>query len=134
MSDMNGKQKAAVLLVTLGPELSAQIYRHLRDEEIEVLTREIANMGSVRADMRDDVLNEFYEMYIAREYVEQGGIDYARELLEKALGAARAEAILSRITSTMKSRPFSFARKTDPSQLLNFIQNEHPQTIALILA
>jgi flagellar motor switch protein FliG len=73
-------------------------------------------------------------MYIAREYVEQGGIDYARELLEKALGAARAEAILARLVSTLKARPFSFARKTDPNQLLNFIQNEHPQTIALILA
>ena len=134
MVEMNGKQKAAVLLVSLGPELSAQIYRHLRDEEIEVLTREIANTASIRAGVRDEVFNEFYEMYLAREYVEQGGIDYARELLEKALGAARAEAILSRLASTMKARPFSFARKTDPNQLLNFIQNEHPQTIALILA
>jgi len=134
MVELNGRQKAAVLLVSLGPELSAQIYRHLRDEEIEVLTREIANTGSVRAAVRDEVFNEFYEMYLAREYVEQGGIDYARELLEKALGAARAEAILARLVSTMKARPFSFARKTDPNQLLNFIQNEHPQTIALILA
>lgn len=134
MVEMNGKQKAAVLLVSLGPELSAQIYRHLRDEEIEILTREIANTGHIRAGVRDEVFNEFYDMYVAREYVEQGGIDYARELLEKALGAARAEAILARLVSTMKARPFSFARKTDPNQLLNFIQNEHPQTIALILA
>ncbi|NLM40521.1 MAG: flagellar motor switch protein FliG [Firmicutes bacterium] len=132
--DLSGKQKAAVLLVSLGPEIAAQIYRHLRDEEIETLTREIANTSHVRADVRDTVLNEFYEMYIAREYVEQGGIDYARELLEKALGAARAEAILSRLASTITTRPFSVARKTDPGQLLNFIQNEHPQTIALILA
>ncbi|HHT72461.1 MAG TPA: flagellar motor switch protein FliG [Firmicutes bacterium] len=134
MVEMDGKQKAAVLLVSLGPELSAQIYRHLRDEEIEILTREIANTGNIRSGIRDEVFSEFYDMYIAREYVEQGGIDYARELLEKALGAARAEAILARLVSTLKARPFSFARKTDPNQLLNFIQNEHPQTIALILA
>ena len=127
MVEMDGKQKAAVLLVSLGPELSAQIYRHLRDEEIEILTREIANTGNIRSGIRDEVFSEFYDMYIAREYVEQGGIDYARELLEKALGAARAEAILARLVSTLKARPFSFARKTDPNQLLNFIQNEHPR-------
>ena len=78
IADMTGRQKAAVLMVSLGPEIAAQIYRHLRDEEIETLTREIANTSHVRAEVRDEVLNEFYEMYVAREYVEQGGIDYAR--------------------------------------------------------
>src|SRR5690554_2537515 len=124
--NMSGKEKAAVLLVSLGPDVASQIYRHLKDEEIENLTREIADMNSIKSEVRDEVFDEFNEMYMAREYVEHGGIDYAREILEKALGASRAEAILNRLTSTLKIRPFSFARKTDAGQLLNFIQNEHP--------
>ncbi|NMA61948.1 MAG: flagellar motor switch protein FliG [Firmicutes bacterium] len=131
---MSGKQKAAVLLVSLGPELSAEVFRHLREEEIEDLTLEIAGLRKIQPEVRDSVLEEFHDLLMAREYLEHGGIDYARELLEKALGPSKAEDIINRLTASLQVRPFDFARKTDPSQLLNFIQNEHPQTIALILA
>ncbi|NLJ73548.1 MAG: flagellar motor switch protein FliG [Firmicutes bacterium] len=131
---LTGKQKAAILLVSLGPELSSQVFKHLREEEIEDLTLEIASLRRIPPEIRDEVLAEFHEMMVAREYIEHGGIDYARELLEKALGPSKAEDIINRLTASLQIRPFDFARKTDPGQLLNFIQNEHPQTIALILA
>lgn len=131
---MSGKQKAAILLVSLGPELSAEIFKHLREEEIEELTLEIASLRKIQPEIRDSVFEEFHDILIAREYLEHGGIEYARELLEKALGSAKADDIINRLTASLQVRPFDFARKTDPGQLLNFIQNEHPQTIALILA
>ncbi|NLM40774.1 MAG: flagellar motor switch protein FliG [Firmicutes bacterium] len=131
---MSGKEKAAVLLVSLGPEISASIFKHLKEQEIEDLALAIAGLKRVQPELRDEVLEEFHDLVMAREYLEQGGIDYARELLEKALGRDRAEDIIKRLTASLAVRPFDSARKTDPSQLLNFIQNEHPQTIALILA
>lgn len=133
---MSGKQKAAVLLVSLGgPELSASVFQHFNEEDIEDLTLEIAGLRRIEPEVRDEVLGEFHELMMARAYLEQGGIEYARELLEKALGKAKAQDIINRLTASLQVRPFDFARKTDPSQLLNFIQNEHPpQTIALILA
>ena len=131
---ISGKEKAAVLLVSLGPELSASVFKHLREEEIEDLTLAIAGLKRIQPELRDEVMEEFHDLITAREFIEQGGIDYARQLLEKALGAERAEEIIKRLTASLAVRPFDFARKTDPSQLLNFIQNEHPQTIALILS
>jgi len=131
---MSGKDKAAVLMVSLGPELSASVFKHLREEEIEDLTLAIAGLKRIEPQVRDEVIEEFHDLVLAREYLEQGGIEYARELLEKALGPDRAEQIIKRLTASLAVRPFDFARKTDPGQLLNFIQNEHPQTIALILA
>ncbi|HBG09969.1 flagellar motor switch protein FliG [Candidatus Darwinibacter acetoxidans] len=131
---MSGKDKAAVLMVSLGPELSASVFKHLREEEIEDLTLAIAGLKRIEPEVRDEVIEEFHDLVLAREYLEQGGIEYARELLEKALGPDRAEQIIKRLTASLAVRPFDFARKTDPGQLLNFIQNEHPQTIALILA
>ncbi|MEW6397640.1 MAG: flagellar motor switch protein FliG [Bacillota bacterium] len=129
-----GRQKAAVLLISLGPEISAQVFRHLREEEIEQLTLEIANVRKVSPDSRARVFEEFMQMSCAREYMARGGIEYGKELLEKALGTQKALDILHRLTATLQVRPFDFARKTDPGQLRNFIQNEHPQTIALVLA
>ena len=131
---MSGKQKAAVLLVSLRPEVSSQVFKHLKEEEIEDLTMEIASLKRVQPEQRDLVLEEFHELVVAREYLDHGGIEYARELLEKALGRSKADDIINRLTASLQVRPFDFARKTDASQLLNFIQNEHPQTIALILA
>ena len=131
---MTGKQKAAVLLVSLGPDLSSEVFKHLREEEIEDLTLEIAGLRRIQPELRDQVLEEFNELVLARQYLEHGGIEYARELLEKALGHNKAEDIINRLTASLQVRPFDFARKTDPGQLFNFIQNEHPQTIALILA
>lgn len=134
MKALTGKQKAAILLISLGPEISAQIFKHLQEEEIEQLTLEIANIRKVPPEKRDEVYQEFYQMCLANEYITQGGINYARELLEKALGAQKAAEIIGRLTASLQVRPFDFIRKADPSQLLNFLQGEHPQTIALILA
>ncbi len=132
--DMTGREKAAILLISLGPEYSAQIFKHLSDEEIEELTLEIANMRRVSPDEKDKILNEFYEVCVAQEYISEGGINYAKDVLEKALGSQKAMDIINKLTASLQVRPFDFARKAEPSQLLNFIQNEHPQTIALILA
>ncbi len=131
---MGGKTKAAILLVSLGPENSAAVFKHLREEEIEDLTLEIAALRRINPEVRDGIMEEFYDLMMAREYLEHGGIDYARELLEKALGKNKAEDIIGRLTASLQVRPFDFARKTDAGQLLNFIQNEHPQTISLVLA
>lgn len=131
---LTGKEKAAILLIALGPEASAQVFKHLSDEEIEDLTLQIASMRRIESEARERVLNEFDGMMQAQEYIEQGGIAYAREVLEAALGKERARVIIERLTATLQVRPFDFARKTEPTQILNFIQNEHPQTIALVLA
>ncbi|MBQ4284087.1 MAG: flagellar motor switch protein FliG [Lachnospira sp.] len=132
--DMDGIEKAATLLITLGPEKSALIFKHLKEEEIEQLTLEIANTSSVSPQTKEKVLNEFYEVCLAQQYIAEGGIGYAKELLEKALGSEKAKDVIGRLTASLQVRPFEFIRKTDPSQLLNFIQDEHPQTIALILS
>ncbi len=132
--EMTGREKAAVLLISLGPEYSAQIFKHLNDEEIEELTLEIANMRKVSPAEKEKILDEFYEICIAQEYISEGGINYAKDVLEKALGSQKAMDIINKLTASLQVKPFDFARKADPSQLLNFIQNEHPQTIALILS
>jgi len=132
--NLSGKEKAAVLLVSLGPDVSAQIFQHLDDEEIEELTLEIANMRQVDTETKDKTLREFYHLAEAKDYINRGGIDYARDVLKKALGDDKANDILERLTATLQVRPFDAIRKTDPSQLLNFIQGEHPQTIALVLS
>ncbi|MCT4584027.1 MAG: flagellar motor switch protein FliG [Peptostreptococcaceae bacterium] len=133
-NSLTGKQKAAILLITLGPEYSAMIFKHLAEDEIEEITLEIANMKKVNPDVKEQVLEEFYEVCLAQEYISEGGIGYAREILEKALGNDKAVDVINRLTASLQVRPFDFARKADPAQLVNFIQNEHPQTIALILS
>lgn len=133
-SDISGIQKAAILLISLGPERSASIFKHLKEEEIETMTLEIANTRSISPATKDQVLDEFYEICLAQQYIAEGGIAYAKELLEKALGADKARDVIGKLTASLQVRPFEFVRKTDASQLLNFIQDEHPQTIALILS
>lgn len=133
-SGMSGKEKAAVLLIALGPDKSAKIFKHLQEEEIEELTLEIANMRKIPAEEKEKVLEEFYQICLAQEYISEGGINYAKEILEKALGSQKAFDIVNKLTASLQVRPFDFVRKADAGQLLNFIQNEHPQTIALILA
>lgn len=132
--EYNGVQKAAILLIALGPEKSASIFKHLKEEEIEELTLEIANTRSISPQTKEDVLNEFYQVCLAQQYIAEGGIGYAKELLEKALGEEKAQGVISKLTASLQVRPFEFVRKTDPAQLLNFIQDEHPQTIAMILS
>ena len=131
---ISGIQKAAILLIALGPEKSASIFKHLKEEEIEELTLEIANTRSVTPQVKDDIIDEFYQVCLAQQYIAEGGISYAKELLEKALGDDRARDVIGKLTASLQVKPFEFVRKTDAAQLLNFIQDEHPQTIALILS
>mgnify|MGYP003472312946 FL=1 len=132
--ELSGKQKAALLLISLGPEVSASVYKHLSEEEIERLTLEISGVKKVESAVKENIIEEFHNIALAQDYITQGGIGYAKTVLEKALGSDQAQAILNRLTSSLQVRPFDFARKADPSQIFNFIQNEHPQTIALILS
>ncbi|UYZ15367.1 flagellar motor switch protein FliG [Brevibacillus sp. WF146] len=132
--ELTGRQKAAILLISLGPEISAQVFKHLREDEIEQLTLEIANVRKVDSDEKDKILAEFHQIAVAKEVIAQGGITYAKEILQKALGESKAMDIINRLTANLQVRPFDFARKADPGQILNFIQNEHPQTIALVLS
>lgn len=132
--ELTGRQKAAILLISLGPDVSASVYKHLSEEEIEKLTLEISSVRKVESKEKEEILEEFHNIAIAQDYITQGGIGYAKEVLEKALGQDQAAAIINRLTSSLQVRPFDFARKADPGQILNFIQNEHPQTIALILS
>lgn len=132
--DMSGKQKAANFLIFMGPEKSARLFQHMNEEEIEQLTLEIANVREVSTDRIDDIFREFFEMCLAKQFIGQGGIEYARTVLEKAYGAEKTVEIIGRISASLQVRPFDFIRKIEPTQILNFIQSEHPQTIALILA
>jgi flagellar motor switch protein FliG len=132
--DLKGIQKAAILLIALGPEKSSLIFKHLKEDEIEDLTLEIANTKSVTPQVKERVINEFYEVCLAQQYIAEGGIGYAKELLEKALGSDKANDVIGKLTASLQVKPFEFIKKTDATQLLNFIQDEHPQTIALILS
>ncbi|MDR1066925.1 MAG: flagellar motor switch protein FliG [Clostridiales bacterium] len=132
--EMSGSKKAAVLLIALGQERSVKIFKRLKEDEIETLTLEIAGIGTVLPETKQQVLEEFYHMCMARQYLAEGGIDYAKRLLEQAVGRDKAREILGRLTTTLQTRPFESIRKTESSQITSFIQNEHPQTIALILS
>ncbi|MCD8501830.1 MAG: flagellar motor switch protein FliG [Bacillaceae bacterium] len=132
--ELTGREKAAILLISLGPDVSAQVYKHLSEEEIEKLTLEIAGVRKVDSSTKEEIIEQFHQLAMAQDYITQGGIGYAKSILEKALGEEQAMQIISRLTSTLQVRPFDFARKADAGQILNFIQNEHPQTIALILS
>ncbi|OXS63258.1 flagellar motor switch protein FliG [Bacillus sp. V-88] len=131
---LTGKQKAAILLISLGPDVSASVYKHLSEEDIEKLTLEISGVKKVETEAKEDILEEFHQIAIAQDYISQGGIGYAKTVLEKALGSEQATVIINRLTSSLQVKPFDFARRADAAQILNFIQNEHPQTIALILS
>lgn len=129
-----GVQKAAILFITLGADAAAGIMKKLHEPEIQKITYEIANITSVKSEHRVEVLNEFIEINKARDYILEGGIDYARALLGKALGTQRAIEIMDKVVETSQQfRPFATARKVDAFQLLNVITGEHPQTIALVL-
>lgn len=131
---LSGQEKAAIFLITVGPEASSLILKQMSQEDIERITYQIANTSTVDPATKQQIIDEFLELSDAQQYLLQGGIKYARELLEKTLGPARASEIIKKLLASSKIRPFTMIRKTDPVHLLNFIYNEHPQTIALILA
>src|SRR5690606_13745171 len=112
---LDGKEKAAILLITLGPEKSAEVFKHLTEEEIEELTLQIANTRMVSAEEKNEIVEEFYQLALAQEYISEGGINYAKEVLERALGPDKAVDIINKLTSSLHVRPFEFIRKADPN-------------------
>ncbi len=131
---LTGKEKAAILLIALGQDISKEVFKHLESEEIEELYLQIAKTTKVRSEMKDRVFEELNELMLAQQYLAQGGITYARELLQSALGESKAVEIITKLTSSLQVRPFDFIQKTESEQILNFIQGEHPQIIALIVS
>jgi flagellar motor switch protein FliG len=132
--EMTGLRKAAILLVQMGKDDAAKIMAHLREAEVEELTAEIVRLGQVEQDIANVVLEEFHDMATGHKYVGQGGMDFARDLLEASLGRERAGEIVGRLNTVFMDIPFGFLTQADPRQLLSFLQDEHPQTIALVLA
>jgi flagellar motor switch protein FliG len=130
---LTSQQKAAIALIAFGPEVSAHVLKGMREDELEKITIEIANLRDVPAGVEEKVIEECHQIFMARQYISQGGIDFASEILEKAVGKGRAKEILGRLESSFKSRGFSLLKDIDPKQLAGFFQNEHPQTTALIL-
>jgi len=133
-SEFPGRTKAAVLLACLGPQAAGRILAKMNDDEVEQITLDLSSLGAVDPDLRVRVMDEFYQMAVAKRYVAQGGIDYARDLLESAFGTDKALEMLTRLQSSLQEVPFEFLKRADAAQICSFIQDEHPQTIALILA
>lgn len=131
---LTAQQKAAAIIISLGAENAAGIYKFLSDEEIESLTLEVSRLKSLTAEESESVLTSFYQMCLTKKVIDEGGIGYAKVVLEKAFGAQQAAALLERVSNTMRSKNFDFIRKADYKNLMAVIQNEHPQTIALILS
>lgn len=134
VNEMSNRRKAAIILSVVGPERAGKVIRHLADDQVEMLTLEMARIERVSPDVRAQVIQEFHELAQAQDFIAEGGVDNARKVLENAFGGDKAEEIIRRIVNAMQVVPFEFLKKTDPQQLLGFIQDEHPQTIALILA
>lgn len=134
VTNLTRVQKAAVVIVSLGSENASNVYKYLHEEEIEQITFEIARLRNLSPEETERVLNEFYQLCVTQKVFTDGGIEYARTVLEKAFGAKTAESLLERITKALQTKAFDFIRKTDYKKLLAVIANEHPQTIALVLS
>ncbi len=133
-NNMTGAQKAAVLLVTLGPEAASSVLKTMRDDEVEKITIEIARLRNISSDVIEAVLVEYRDLTMAHDYMAQGGVSFARDALQAALGGRRAEEVMMRVEAAMEVSAFHLLQTVETSQLTNFLQNEHPQTAALILA
>lgn len=133
-AEITNRRKAAIMLTLLGPEASAKVLNLLGEEEIELLSLEVARLEKVTPDVRDSIITEFHQMAQAQDFISEGGVDQAKKMLESAFGAERADLMIRKILNAMQVVPFEFLKKADPTQVLTFIQDEHPQTIALILS
>ena len=131
---VTNRRKAAVILMVLGPELSGKVMRFLEEEQVDNLSLEVARLDKVTPDMRNKIVDEFHQMAVAQDYIAEGGVEHAKKLLESAFGGERADEVIERINQTLQIVPFEFLRRSDPAQLQTILQEEHPQTIALILA
>jgi len=134
LEELSNIEKSAIILISMGRDVSGQVMRHLPENEIEVITTTIARMANVDADVELEVLREFYSALMASEFISEGGLDFARDVLESSLGKGRADDMLKRIQESLNPTGFSLLKDVDPIHLLEFIRNEHPQTIALILS
>ncbi|HEV7755513.1 MAG TPA: flagellar motor switch protein FliG [Mycobacteriales bacterium] len=134
MGDATGLRKAAVLLVQMGKDQSSKILSQMRDAEVEELTAEIVRLQNVDAELAYSVIDEFHEMVTARRFAGEGGLNFARDLLESSLGEERAAEVMERLSAAVMNAPFKFVTQADPRQVQSFLQDEHPQTIALVLA
>ena len=132
--DLNNRQKAAVVLMVLGPEISGKVVRHFDEDQTEQLSLELARLDKITPEQREHIIQEFYEVALAQDFIAEGGVEHAKQLLISAFGPERAEEMTKRLVQAMQVVPFDFLRKADPAQVQSFIQDEHPQTIALILA
>lgn len=132
--ELPAAKKVALVLASMGAETASSIYKHLSDDDVEAISVELARMEYHSIDIVEEVLNEFYELCLTQKVVTEGGLDYARSVLEKAFGAEAADSLLNRITKQLETKSFDFVRKADYKNLLAIVQNEHPQTIALILS
>ena len=132
--ELSPSKKVALVIASMGAENASAIYKHLSDDDIESISVELARMEYHPIEVVEEVLNEFYELCLTQKVVTEGGIDYARSVLEKAFGAEAADNLLNRITKQLETKSFDFVRKADYKNLLAIVQNEHPQTIALILS
>src|SRR6476659_2296908 len=128
------RRKAAIMAVALGPNLSAEVFKHLSQDEIDELVLEIASLDKVEPQERQLVMEEFYEAALAQDFIAQGGIGFAKDILERAVGGDKAIEIMGRLSTYIRVTPFEFLRKIDPIQVFNFLQHEHAQTIALVMA
>jgi flagellar motor switch protein FliG len=133
-NELTPKEKAAILLISLGKDYAADLFKHLSDEEISDMTLCITTTHRVEPDTREYVINEFYDMCVTQKFMTEGGIDFARNVLEQALGADKADEMIKRLSSSLQARPFEFLRRVDSRQIINVIHNEHPQIIALVLS
>jgi flagellar motor switch protein FliG len=134
LKSVSGRRKAAILCVSLGPEGAAQVFKNLPDNMIEELTIEMARLRNLDPEVQTEVLEEVVETAFARGYIAEGGVSYARDVLERAMGSAKASEIFARLSSAIESTPFDFLRRSQPDQIFAFLRNEHPQTTALVVA
>ncbi len=132
--NMTSKSKAAAVIISLGSDYASKVYKYLREDEVEQLTLQIATMSELQPESMDVATEEFYNLCLAQKFVSEGGLDYAKEILNKTYGIQNAGALIEKITMTLKTRAFDFLKKVEPKFLATFLQNEHPQTIALVLA
>lgn len=134
IEELTGKQKAAAIIISIGAENASKIYKYLREDEIEQLTLEIAQLKPIPSEDLEEILKDFYGICLTQKVITEGGVEYAKSVLEKAFGTQMASSLLERVTKSLKTKAFEFIRKADYKNLLSIIQNEHPQTIALVLS
>jgi flagellar motor switch protein FliG len=134
LKGMNGIQRAAALLIALGPEASSVIFKHLNETDVEAVTVELFRMRQVSARVTEAVIEDVYDTLVASDYMETGGLEYAQQLITRTFGAERGQELINRIAQRVKKGPFDFLREIDPSQLVSFLAPEHPQTVALVLS